>query len=167
MLARTDLERGRFARLVGAGNDEIGVLFATSEGENIVAYALDLGPKDNVLLDELRYETEFVLYRQLAKTRGVELRVAKAVDGAVPPRAFEALVDIAHAHGALLYADAIQAVGMFPIDRRWQGVDVLCCGTYTWLLGGFGVAPFYVRRDLPEQIRLDRFGALPVERDLA
>src|SRR5262249_43088885 len=39
-------------------------------------------------------------------------------------------------------------------------------GTYKWLLGGCGVAPFFVRRDLLERIRVDRLGALHVERDL-
>jgi selenocysteine lyase/cysteine desulfurase len=56
---------------------------------------------------------------------------------------------------------------MFPIDVRQAGVDVACSGTYKWLLGGFGVAPFYVRRDLLDRIRLDRFGALHVARRLA
>ena len=37
MLRKTDEVRGQFARLVGAEPDEIGFLFATSEGENIVA----------------------------------------------------------------------------------------------------------------------------------
>jgi selenocysteine lyase/cysteine desulfurase len=39
MLTRTDQVRAAFARLVGADAAEIGFLFATSEGENIVAGA--------------------------------------------------------------------------------------------------------------------------------
>jgi selenocysteine lyase/cysteine desulfurase len=192
MLAKTDEVRGQFARLIGASPDEIGFLFATSEGENIVAQALDLRRGDNVVIDELHYEAEFVLYTHLRDTRGVELRVVKHTEGAVAPADFEPLVDartklvsvawvshlngfrhemraiadIAHARGALFYADAIQAVGMFPVDVRAAGVDVLCAGTYKWLLGGFGVAPFYVRADLLDRIRLDRYGALHVAREL-
>ena len=192
MLKKTDEVRGQFARLVNAGPDEIGFLFATSEGENVVANALDLGRGDNVVIDELHYETEFVLYRHLESTKGVELRIAKHRDGAVDIRDFEPLVDrrtklvsvswvshqngfrhdmrpiadLAHAHGALFYADAIQAVGMFPIDVKQAGVDFLCCGTYKWVLGGFGVAPFFIRRELLDRIRIDRFGALHVEREL-
>ena len=63
MLTKTDEVRRQFARLVGADADEIGFLFATSEGENIVASALDLQPGDNVVVDELHYTTTFVLYR--------------------------------------------------------------------------------------------------------
>jgi len=192
MLRKTDEVRGQFARLVNASSDEIGFLFATSEGENVVANALDLARGDNVVIDELHYETEFVLYRQLESTRGVELRIAKHREGTVDARDFEPLVDqhtklvsvawvshqngfrhdmrpiadLAHAHGALFYTDAIQAVGMFPIDVKQAGVDFLCCGTYKWVLGGFGVAPFYIRKELLDRIRLDRFGALHVEKEL-
>ena len=192
MLKKTDEVRGQFARLVKASPDEIGFLFATSEGENTVANALDLGRGDNVVIDELHYETEFVLYRHLESTTGVELRIVKHRAGAVDIHDFEPLVnrqtklvtvswvshqngfrhdmrpiaDLAHAHGAMLYADAIQAVGMFPVDVRQAGVDFLCCGTYKWVLGGFGVAPFFIRKELLDRIRIDRFGALHVEKEL-
>jgi selenocysteine lyase/cysteine desulfurase len=61
----------------------------------------------------------------------------------------------------------VQALGMFPADVRASGIDCMTSGTYKWLLGGFGVAPFFVRRELLDRIRLDRFGALHVERELA
>lgn len=192
MLRKTDEVRAQFARLINAGTDEIGFLFSTSEGENIVANALDLRAGDNVVVDDLHYETEFVLYSHLRDTRGIELRVAQHRDGRVGVADFEPLVDrrtrlvsvawvshhngfrhemrpiadLAHAHGAWFYADGIQAAGMIPIDVKQAGVDVLCAGTYKWLLGSFGVAPFYVRRELLERIRLDRFGALHVEEEL-
>ena len=192
MLAKTDEVRAQFARLIRASPDEIGFLFATSEGENIVANALDLSAGDNVVIDQLHYETEFVLYSHLRDTRGVEMRVAKHTNGRVTIADFEPLVDrrtklvsvawvshangfrhdmrpiadLAHAHGALCYTDAIQAAGMIPVDVGAAGVDFLCCGTYKWVLGGFGVAPFYVRRELLDRIRLDRFGALHVAKEL-
>ncbi|MGQ0647156.1 MAG: aminotransferase class V-fold PLP-dependent enzyme [Gemmatimonadaceae bacterium] len=192
MQRKTDEVRAQFAQLINASPDEIGFLFSTSEGENVVANALDLGRGDNVVIDELHYDTAFVLYRELEARRGIELRIVRHRDGAESVRDFEPhvdrrtrlvsvawvshqngfrhdvrlLADLAHAHGALLYTDAIQAVGMFPIDVRASDVDVLCSGTYKWLLGGFGVAPFFIRRELLERIRLDRFGALHVERHL-
>jgi selenocysteine lyase/cysteine desulfurase len=192
MLKKTDEVRGQFARLVGAERDEIGFLFATSEGENIVASALDLKPGDNVVVDELHYETTYVLYRHLEEARRIALRIVKHHDGRVTGDDFaravddrtrlvsvawvshqngfrhdmRPLADLAHAHGALLYTDAVQAIGMFPTDLRAAGVDCMTCGTYKWLLGGFGVAPFFVRRELLERIRVDRLGALHVEKEL-
>jgi selenocysteine lyase/cysteine desulfurase len=193
MLAKTDEVRGQFARLVGAEPDEIGFLFATSEGENIVASALDLKPGDNVVVDELHYNTTFVLYRHLEEARGIALRIVKHRDGRVTGDDFaravddrtrlvsvawvshqngfrhdmRPLADLAHAHGALFYADAVQALGMFPADVRAAGVDCITSGTYKWLLGGFGVAPFFIRRELLQKIRVDRLGALHVEKELA
>ena len=60
------------------------MLFSTSDGENIVARALDLGAGDNVVIDDLHYETTFVLYRHLAEARGVELRIVPSQDGQAP-----------------------------------------------------------------------------------
>jgi selenocysteine lyase/cysteine desulfurase len=192
MLNTTDEVRRQFARLVDAEADEIGFLFATSEGENIVAAALDLKAGDNVVVDELHYETSFVLYRHLEETRRIELRIVPHRDGAVTRddfaravndrtrlvsvawvshqngfrHAMRPLADLAHAHGALFYADAVQAVGMFPVSVREAGVDCMTSGTYKWLLGGFGAAPFFIRRELLDKIRVDRLGALHVEKDL-
>ena len=192
MLKKTDEVRGQFARLIGAEPDEIGFLFAISEGENLVASALDLKAGDNVVVDELHYETTFVLYRHLEETRKITLRIVKHRDGRVTSEDFaravdgrtrlvsvawvshqngfrhdmRPLADLAHAHGALFYTDAVQALGMFPADVRAAGVDCMTSGTYKWLLGGFGVAPFFVRRDLLERIRVDRLGALHVEKEL-
>src|SRR3546814_9761869 len=71
-----------------------------------------------------------------------------------------ALADLAHVHGALLYADAIQAVGAIAFDVRATGVDSLCAGSYKWLFAGWGVAPFFVRREVIGGLRLDRYGAM-------
>jgi selenocysteine lyase/cysteine desulfurase len=192
MLKKTDEVRGQFARLIGAEPDEIGFLFATSEGENIVASALDLRAGDNVVVDELHYNTSFVLYRHLEETRRIALRIVKHRDGGVSSDDFarvmdertrlvsvawvshqngfrhdmRPLADVVHAHGALFYTDAIQALGMFPANVRAAGVDFMTSGTYKWLLGGFGVAPFFVRRELLDRIRVDRLGALHVEKEL-
>jgi selenocysteine lyase/cysteine desulfurase len=193
LLEKCDELRAQFARLVNAASaDEIGLLFSTGEGENVVAAGLDLKAGDNVVIDDLHYDTEFVLYRTLEKTRGVELRIAKHRNGVVDASDFEPLVDartrlvsvawvshrngwrhdmraiadVAHAKGALFYTDAIQAVGMFPVDVRAAGVDSLCTGSYKWLLAGWGVAPFYVRSGVADRLRLDRFGEMHAGREL-
>jgi len=192
MLRKTDEVRAQFARLVRAEPAEVGFLFSTSEGENIVSAALDLQPGDNIVVDELHYNTTFVLYRHLESTRGITLRIVKHRDGRVGADDFARAVDrrtrlvsvawvshqngfrhemrpiadLAHDHGALFYTDAVQALGMFPADVRAAGIDFMTSGTYKWLLGGFGVAPFFVRRELVDRIRVDRLGALHVEKEL-
>jgi len=192
MLEETNLMRQRFATLVGATEAEIGVLFATSDGENIIARALDLGRGDNVVIDDLHYETTYLLYQKLQETRGLEVRIVQSDGGSAPVEAFAehvddrtrmisvswishqngyrhdltALADLAHAHGAYLYADAIQGIGGLEMDVRSTGIDFFTAGTYKLLLGGYGVAPFYVRREMLEQIGPDRFGSLNIADDL-
>jgi selenocysteine lyase/cysteine desulfurase len=192
MLETTDAVRRRMARLFGADPEELGFLFSTSEGENVVAAAAGLKAGDNVVVDDLHYSTTYALYRHLEATRGIELRIVQHAGGAADAAAFarlvdaktrlvsvawvshqngyrhdmRALADLAHAHGAWLYADGIQALGMFPADLHALGVDFVTCGTYKWLLGGFGVAPFYVRRDRLDLVPPDRQGALNIEKDL-
>ncbi len=192
MLAETTSVRQRFARLIGATEPEIGILDATSAGENLVARSLSLGKGDNVVIDDLHYETTYALYRGLAESHGVELRIVRSGDGAATVEEFAELVDdatrlvsvswvshrngyahdlgglatLAHAHGAYLYADAIQGIGTLPLDVRETGIDFLTAGTYKWLLGGYGVAPFYVRSELLDTVAPDRAGSLNIANEL-
>lgn len=184
MLDETLALRLRFAALVNADVGEIGLLSTTSEGENVVTASLDFGPGDNVVIDDLHYDTTVFLYERLANENGIEVRVVKNVAGASPVEAFAervdartrvisvswvshqngyrhdlaALADLAHAHNAYLYADAIQGIGAVPLDVAETGVDFFTAGGYKWLLGGFGVAPFYVRESLLNEIDMDRVG---------
>ena len=189
MLDKGNEARKKFAALFGAAPQEIGFLFSTSEGENLVASALDLRPGDNVVVDDLHYTTSYVLYKTLAKERGIELRIAPSVEGRADRENFEPYVDsrtrllsvswvshqngfrhelkelasLAHAHGALLYADGIQALGMFRTNLREEGVDFVTGGTYKWLFASYGVAPFFIREEHLERIPPDRLGALSLE----
>ena len=189
LLGRAGEVRAQFAKLINATADEIGFVFATTEGENTVANNIPMSPGDNVVVDNLHYDGALVVHRQLEKRRGIELRIVEHRDGLVKPTDIarrvdgrtrlisvsyvssvnglrhdvRALADIAHAHGALLHVDAIQALGMFPVDVRADDMDFLCSGTYKFLLGGFGVAPFYIKRALLDRVPPDRFGIFQVE----
>ena len=61
MQKKSDEVRRQYATLVGAAPEEIAFLYATSEGENIVARGLGLARGDNIVVDELHYNTTFVL----------------------------------------------------------------------------------------------------------
>lgn len=178
MLAKTDEARKLYAAMIGAGEDEIAFLSSTTEGENIVVNSLEFKSGDNVVYDDLVYPSTPVIYQRLAETRGVEIRVVKNRNGAVPVEDFKklvdgrtrlisvawvnnnsgyrhdmkALADLAHSHGAYLYSDAVQFMGTGPVDVRAEGVDFCTSGTYKWLMAGFGVAAFYVRRELLDTI---------------
>ena len=182
--ARADRAREKFARLFGAKTEEIALLYSTSDGENMVTAALDWKPGDNVVLDELHFQTSFVLYRELERMKGIELRITPQSEGRSRLEDFESRIDdrtrlvsvawvsnrngfrhdlkalseLAHSKGSLVYVDAIQALGTFETDLASSGADFLCTGAFKWLFGGFGVAPLYVREEHLDRIRPDRYG---------
>ena len=173
-----------FAGLFGADEDEVALLYSTTDAENIVASALDWREGDNIVVDELHFVSTYVLHRQLEQRMGVELRVVPSRDGAVTTEDFEhrtdgrtrlisvawvsnrngfrhdlpALADLAHAHGGYLYADAVQALGTFPVNLHEEGVDFAGANGYKWLHADFGCAPFFVRREHLEWMAPDRYG---------
>jgi selenocysteine lyase/cysteine desulfurase len=56
------------------------------------------------------------------------------------------LADMVHDRGALLFLDAIQALGAFPLDVARTPVDFLAADGHKWLLGPEGAGLFFLRR---------------------
>lgn len=188
-LAEGRVVRGKFAKLVGAKQGEIGLIYTTTEAENIVVNNLGLKPGDNVVTDDLQYNASFILYDHFAKTMGVEVRIVERDEsGRTRLEDFEKLIDkntrivsvsfvshenglchnlrpladLAHANGAYIYVDAIQGIGMVELDVKAADIDFMGCGTYKWLLASYGMAFFYVRRELQDMIAADRRGMFAV-----
>jgi selenocysteine lyase/cysteine desulfurase len=172
-----DLKR-RFAALINAKPDEIAFVQNTSDGENIVVLGMDLPHRGgNVVLDELHFETSLYMYKSL-EAKGLDLRVVKHRDWAIDLRDMEravdrntrlvsmalvsnvngylhdakAISDLAHAHGAYVFADMVQAAGAVPIDVRAMGIDFGSTATYKWLMGERGFGFLYVREDLQNTV---------------
>ena len=176
--------RERFAALFGAKIEEIGILYSTTDGENIIASSLDLEPGDNVVVDELHFVTSFVLYRELEKEKGIELRIVPQRDGRSDLEDFDARIDgktklvsvawisnrngfrqdmrglaeLAHRKGAYLYSDSIQAIGAFPTSLTDLGIDFATTNANKYLFASYGAAPFFVREELLDRIQPDRYG---------
>ena len=163
-----------FAALINAKPSEISYIPNTSAGENLVVECLGITQFDgNVVTDALHFEGALVHLMELRK-QGLDLRIVAPRDGRIQLADLERVVDrktklvelslvsmyngfqhdlkavcdLAHAHGAYVYADIIQAAGAVPIDVRKSGVDFAATATYKWLMGDFGLGFFYVREDL-------------------
>lgn len=188
-LAEGRVVRNKFAKLVNADHSEIGLIYTTTEAENIVVNNLNLKRGDNVVTDDLQYNASFILYDYYAKKLGIEVRIVKRDQtGRTRFEEFEKLVDkntrilsvsfvshenglchdlrpladLAHANGAYIYVDAIQGVGMVDLDVKAADIDFIGCGTYKWLLASYGTAFFFVRRELQNIIAADRRGMFAV-----
>ncbi|MGA3200954.1 MAG: aminotransferase class V-fold PLP-dependent enzyme [Bryobacteraceae bacterium] len=173
-----------FASLIHAKASEISFVPSTTVGENLIAAALDL-PRSggNVVTDALHFEGSLYQYGELAK-KGLEVRIARPREWRIEMGDLEKLIDartklvalslvsmingfqhdlravceIAHARGALVYVDAVQAVGAVPVDVRAAGVDFLACSSYKWLMGDMGLGFLYVREDLLDRLPRCQYG---------
>jgi cysteine desulfurase/selenocysteine lyase len=63
------------------------------------------------------------------------------------------LSEIAHDKGALLMVDGIQGAGVFPMNVIEDGIDILACAGFKWLLGMPGTGFLYVNKKVQETIR--------------
>jgi selenocysteine lyase/cysteine desulfurase len=173
-----------FADLIHATPSEISFVPSTTVGENLIASALDLERRGgNVVTDALHFEGSLYQYGELAK-KGLEVRIARPRDGRIELRDLDefidtktklvalsqvsmingfqhdvkAVCDLAHARGALVYLDAVQAVGAVPVDVRATGVDFLACSSYKWLMGDMGLGFLYVREDRLDRLERSQYG---------
>lgn len=176
--------KSSFARLVNAAPEELAFVQSTTAGEQLVVDALDIPSSGGrIVTDTLHFFGSFWMYEQLAE-RGMDVVWLHPQDGRIDPAAYERAIDgntrlvslslvstyngfehdlariceIAHAHGAFVYADIIHAAGTVPVDLHATGVDFAACASYKWLMGDFGLGFLYARADRLEQLRRSRFG---------
>jgi selenocysteine lyase/cysteine desulfurase len=58
----------------------------------------------------------------------------------------------------LFCVDAIQSVGICPINAEEDGIDFLMADGHKWMLGPEGLALFYVRKDTQKLLSLTEYG---------
>jgi selenocysteine lyase/cysteine desulfurase len=164
--------------LIDADLEEVAVVRNTTEGVTLVAEGLPWRDGDNVVLPANEFPSNRLPWLNLA-SRGVEVRqvpvelgrldlarMAAACDARTRIVAVswvdyatgwrndvDQLVELAHSRGALLFLDAIQGLGVFPLDVKASGVDFLAADGHKWLLGPEGAGLFYLKREHLDLLR--------------
>lgn len=174
----------KFARLVNADPDEVTFVQSTTTGEQMVLKALGIPQSGgHIVTDTLHFFGSFPLYEQLAR-QGMEVTWVRQRDGRIPiedlrkavrkdtrlvalsnvstfngfEHDLKAVTEVAHASGALIYADVIHAAGCVPLDLHGSGVDFAACASYKWLMGDFGLGFLFVRREVQPRLLRTNFG---------
>ena len=169
---RVEACRAGLASLLNAAEDEIAVIRNTTEAIGLVAEGIDWREGDNVVVPACEFPSNLLPWRNL-KSRGVEVREVKAADERLDPAAVRDACDsrtrlvaaswvgyatgwrndpadlcsIAHDAGARFLLDAIQGLGVLPLDVRDVPIDFLAADGHKWLLGPEGAGVLYVRGD--------------------
>ena len=175
--------KAEFAALINAKPSEISFIPNTSTGENLVVNGLGIPHTyGNVVTDALHFEGALLHLGELQKRNGLDLRIVKPREWRIDMNDMQRVVDkntklieislvamdngfqhdlkavcdLAHAHGAYVYADIVQAAGNTPIDVRASDVDFCASSSFKWLMGDFGLGFLFVKEAL-----LDRLTACP------
>jgi selenocysteine lyase/cysteine desulfurase len=173
-----------FASLINAKPSEISYVPNTSTGENLVLNGLAITRFDgNVVTDALHFDGALVHLLEL-QNQGLDLRVVKPRDYRIDMGDLERVVDnktklievslvamyngfqhdlkavcdLAHAHGALVYADIIQGAGAVPIDVRATGLDFAACSSFKWLMADFGLGFLFASERALEHVARSQWG---------
>jgi selenocysteine lyase/cysteine desulfurase len=170
---RVEAVRGLFGQLLNADPLDIAFVKNTSEGIGIVAEGFPWRPGDNVVTAAEEYPANIYPWLNLAP-RGVEVRRIDSRGGRIEMDDLRAaldgqtrLVTLSHVEfasgfrndldaigslcrerGIYFFVDAIQGLGVLPLDVRRSPIDFLAADGHKWLLGPEGAGIFYLRRDL-------------------
>jgi selenocysteine lyase/cysteine desulfurase len=160
------------ADLIHAQPEEVALVPNTTFGLNVVARGLAWRPGDNVVVPENEFPSNLYAWMSLADV-GVETRQVRVEQGRLEiQRLIDAcnertrliavswvgyasgwrievaeLCRAAHERNVLVMLDAIQGLGVFPLDVAETGVDFLAADGHKWLLGPEGAGIFYLRRE--------------------
>lgn len=164
--------RSHGARLLGAEVDEIALVGNTTLGIQTVALAFPWKSGDSIVLPSNEFPSNQLPWMSL-ENRGVHIRfVAPEPDGSIDlVKLREAIdsttrlvslswvgyatghrvdlqevCDIAHRKGAQVFVDAIQGLGVFPLDTNKIPIDYASADGHKWMLGPEGAGLLYIRR---------------------
>ena len=165
------------ARLLGTEPANVTFLAHASDALNILANSIDWKAGDEIVLTDLEFPSNVVVWLRLQK-EGVKVRVVPSKGGLIPfEKMLEAitpktrLVSVsyvsyvtgtrveyvtelavaAHANGAVFCLDATQALGRLPVPL--DGVDFLVASSYKWLLGIHGLGLVYIAPAFAARLR--------------
>jgi cysteine desulfurase/selenocysteine lyase len=173
--AEYDRLRASAARLIGSTPAEVAILKNTSEGLSFVAEGLRWEEGDNVVTTALEFSSNYTPWKHVER-RGVECRIAKLptveeIDKCIDDRTrivtvssvafhngfaadLDAIGELCERTGILFCVDAIQSLGVLPMDVRRSKIAFLAADGHKWMCGPEGAAIFYVADEHRDKLEI-------------
>jgi cysteine desulfurase/selenocysteine lyase len=188
--------RNAAAKLINADPSEVTFVKNTCEGINYVANGVQWLSRDNIVTTTMEFPANIYPWMALEQ-RGVRLLRVAEEDDRVPFDRIAAAInsrtrlvtvsavqwsngfrtdltrlgELCKGKGVLLFVDAIQALGVHPIDVRAMNIDFLSAGGHKWLTSPEGTGLFYCKRELIGHIKPSEIGYMcmkhPFEHDVS
>ena len=175
----TERLRTNAATLLHCERDEIALVPNTSTGISLIAEGFGWQPGDNLVIPDNEFPSNSLPWQHLLD-KGVETRrvpafangsfqldaIAQAIDSRtrmislswvgfssgfrVP---LDQICDLAESKGVSLFLDAIQGLGVFPLDLSRHPIDFVAADGHKWMLGPEGAGLLFVRKKWIDRIR--------------
>jgi cysteine desulfurase / selenocysteine lyase len=164
--------RALAASLMGAAPSEIAFTGNTSMGLSLIAAGLSWKNGDRIVVSAPDYPSVIYPWLNLARLgvavdylvrdhgrlslaeaeraldKPAKLLVVASADYATGAACdFAALGRLCRERGVLLCVDAVQSLGVLPLDASACGAHFIAAGTHKWLLGPMGLGLLYVARE--------------------
>lgn len=180
--------RGQFQTLLNAPSKlDIALVKNTSEALSLVAMGLNWTEGDEVLLSNQEFPSNRIPWQAL-ENQGVSVRQvsldtedpeAALIAAMGPATRLLSISSVQYASGlrmdlqrlgracrernVLFCVDAIQSLGVLPLDVQSIDCDFAMADGHKWLLGPEGLGVFYCREAVRDQLKLTQYGWHMVE----
>lgn len=180
--------RDHAARLIGANPGEVEFAINTSCGLNLAVLGLEYEAGDEILIPDNEFPSVPYPFKAL-EDRGVKIRYIPSIDDNF---SFDKMVELVTDRTKVLaisfvqffngfrndlrrlgeyckerniffVVDAIQGVGVCPLDVKECKIDLLACGAQKWLLSPLGSGFFYVSDNAKADVKSWTTGWLGID----
>jgi selenocysteine lyase/cysteine desulfurase len=171
-----------------ASSDEIALMKSTSEALSVVAYGMRWKSGDEVIITSQEFPSNRIVWESL-RAQGVAVVPVdisltghpeqQIIDAITPHTRLVSVSSVQYATGLALdleligsackqhdvafCVDAIQSIGVKPLDVEACHADFVMADGHKWMLGPEGLALFYCRSDWLERLDLKQYGWHMVE----
>ncbi|HYG77943.1 MAG TPA: aminotransferase class V-fold PLP-dependent enzyme [Planctomycetota bacterium] len=176
---KAETTRALAAELIHAAPEEIAFVKNTSEGLAFVANGLDWKAGDEILSTAVEYPANVYPWMDVAARfnarhimvpeRNGRIELSELLNAVTPKTRMIALSHVEYAsgyrndiqkvgefcrsRGILFCVDAIQSLGIIPVDVAAMKIDFLSADGHKWMLAPEGFGFFYCRRELLTSLR--------------